>query len=164
MSSWTRRNARHTIASVTPPLPPAAQALAAVRSMIHSRFSARFSAAAALAAEFSRRFLAAAARNQTIGDADRICVTTWKSSWRRRLLERRNRLKSRNLMHATNAVAPARNPVHTGLGVLPAGVAGRLSVHADFFTFRRRVLAATVPARLLKSRAKSAVVKTALKN
>src|SRR6266496_376944 len=164
MSSWTRRNARHTIASVTPHLLPAAQALAAVRSMIHSRFSGRFSAEAALAAEFSRHFSAAAARGRMIGDADRICVTTWKSSWRRQLLERRNRLKSRNSMHAINAGAPARNPVRTGLAVPLAGVAGRLSVHADFFTFRRRVLAATAPARLLKNHARSAVAKAASKN
>src|SRR2546423_1375475 len=135
MCSWTRRNARHTIASVTPHLLPATQVLAAVHSMIRSRFSGRFSAEAALAAEFLRHFSAAAARGPRIGDGDRICATTWKSSWKKRLLERRNRLKSRNSMHAINAGAAARNPARKRPGVPPAAVAGKLSGHGDFFTF-----------------------------
>ena len=136
------------------------------RGAFHDPFEifGRFSAEAALAAEFLRHFSAAAARGPRIGDGDRICATTWKSSWKKRLLERRNRLKSRNSMHAINAGAPARNPVRAGLGVPLALAVGRLSVHVDFFTFRRRVPAATVPARLLKNRARSAVAKAASKN
>src|SRR6187401_2708776 len=54
--------------------------------MIHSKYSEKYSAAAELAAEFLRRSLAAGPGHAPmIGVVGRICGTTWKSNWRRRL-------------------------------------------------------------------------------
>ena len=58
--------------------------------MIRSKSSAKCSAAAGLAVEFSRRSLAVGPGHApTIGVVGRICGTTWKSSWRRRLSAQR---------------------------------------------------------------------------
>src|SRR5215468_9067042 len=48
---------------------------------------------------------------------DRICGTTCKSNWRKRLLAPRKRLRSRNSTLATNARAAAQNRVRAQLRV-----------------------------------------------
>src|SRR5262249_11938616 len=156
MSSWTRINALPTIASATQRLPRAAPVSVGALSMIHSRFSERFSAAAGLAAEFSRLSSAAGVgHGQKVAGAVLSCATTWKSNWRRQLLVRTNRLKSRNWILATNARAAALKRVRAGSLVQPAAVVARSSVHVDFFTFRRHVLAVTVRVRSLRNRARN---------
>src|ERR1051325_7682524 len=164
MSSWTRINALPTIALATQRSPRAALVSAAACSTIRSKFSVKCSAEAALPAEFSTRSSAAVGHAQKIAGAVRICATTWKSNWKRQLLVRTNRLKSRNWILAINARAAALKRVRARPPVQPAAVVGRLSVHVDFFTFRRRVLAVTVWERSLRNRARNAVARGAWKD
>src|SRR5438477_6423229 len=148
MSLWTQINALRMIASATQRSRQAVSVSAAALSTILSIFSVKYSVKGDLAAEFLRRSLAAAVvRVQKIAAADQICVTTWKSNWRRQLLAPTSRLRSRNSTRAINAAAAALKRVRARPAVPPAAAVARLSVHVDFFTFRRRVLAVTVPAR-----------------
>src|SRR5436189_4131375 len=164
MSSWIRTSARPTIALVTRRSVRVALDLDAGLSMIRSRFSAKFSAAD-LAVESSRRFLVGAvARAQKIDAAVQICAMTWKSNWRRRLLESKSRLRSRNWTHAINARAAALNQARAGSAVPLAVAAVRSSVRVVFFTFRKHVPGVTEPVRSLKSRAKIAAARDAWKN
>src|SRR5436853_2851052 len=87
-----------------------------------STFSARCSAAPA--AESSRRFSAAVAREE-ISNVVPICAMTCRSSSRKRLSVSKKKLKSASSTHATNATAPARNPVRALSIVLRAGDAAR---------------------------------------
>src|SRR5262249_31735057 len=99
-----------------------------------------------------------------ISATDRICATTWKSNWTRRLLARPSRSRSQSWIPAINAAAAALNQALTG-SVAPLAVGGgRWSVHADFFTFRRRVLAVAALARSSKNHASNAVARDAWKN
>src|SRR6188472_3774010 len=88
----------------------AAPVSVAAAFMIRSKSSAKCSAAAGLAAGFSRVSLAGVPeRAPTIGGVGRICGTTWKLSWRRRLSAQRRRLRLRSLMPVKNAMAVALN-------------------------------------------------------
>src|SRR5215472_7005047 len=148
MSSWTRTNALLTIASVTQRLPQAVSVSVGALSMIHLRFSEKFSLAAGLAGEFSTHSSAAGLGHaQKIAGAVRICVTTWKSNWKRRLLVLTNRLKSRSWTLAINAREAALNQVRARPTVQPVAVVARSSVHVDFSRFRRRVLGVAVAVR-----------------
>src|SRR5437870_7534140 len=97
--------------------------LGAAFSTIRSRFFGKFSAAVDSVAESSRHSSAAIGRK--IGGTDRICATTRKSSWRRRRLALKKRLKSRNSIPATNATAAAPNQVRARLRALPVAAVGR---------------------------------------
>src|SRR6266403_1503925 len=160
MSLWILTSARPTIALVTRRSVRAASDLDAVLFMIRSRFSARFSAAADLAPESSRHS-SAVTPGQKIDAAGQICVMTWKSNWRRRLLESKSRLRSRSWTHAINARAAALNQARAG-SVVPLAVAVvRSSVRVVFFTFRRHVPDVTELVRSLKSRARNAAARDA---
>src|SRR4029077_11100322 len=165
MSLWILTSARPTIALVTRRSARVASDLGAVLFMIRSRFSARFSAAADLAAESSRHSSAVAvAHGQKIDIAVRICAMTWKSNWRKRLLESKSRLRSQSWTHAINARAAALNQARAG-SVVPLAVAVvRSSVRVVFFTFRRHVPDVTEPVTSLKSRARNAAARDAWKN
>src|SRR6266478_1025171 len=165
MSSWIRTSARPTIALVTRRSVLVASYLDVVLFMIRSRFSARFSAAADLAAESSRRSsVVGLAHGQKIDAAVRICAMTWKSNWRKRLLELKSRLRSRSWTRAINARVAALNQARAG-SVVPLAVAVvRSSVRVVFFTFRRHVPDVTEPVRSLKSRARNAAARDAWKN
>src|SRR6516164_1015647 len=105
-------NALPTIASVTPRSRRAGPVSVAADFMIHSKYSEKYSVAAELAAGFLRRSLAAGPGHAPmIGVVGRICGTTWKSNWRRRLSAQKRRLRLRSLMPATNATAAAPNRV-----------------------------------------------------
>src|SRR5216117_2038337 len=165
MSSWIRTNAQPTIGSVTQRSLPVGPDLDAVLSMIRLRFSAKLSAAADSAAESSRRSSAVAvAHGQTIDAAVLICAMTWKSNWRRRLLESKSRLRSRSWRHAINVRAAALNQTRAGSAVPLAVAVVRSSVRVVFFTFRRHVPDVTEPVRSLKSRARNAAARDAWKN
>src|SRR5439155_7073377 len=163
MSLWTLRNAPPTIALVTQHSLPAASVSAAALSTTHSRFSAMCSAALALEAEFSRHSSAAVAHVRKTGAADQICATTWKSNWRRRLLARTSRLRSRNWTPAINARAAALNRARAGSVVPLAAAVARSLVRVDFFIFHRHVPAVMAPVRSSKNRARNAAATDAWK-
>src|SRR5215212_7231763 len=96
--------------TVMQPSHRAATDLAAVLFTTRSRFFARCLAEAELVAEFSRHSSEAEeAHAQMINAAVPTCATTWKLNWRKQLLGRTNRLKSRNSIRATNAAAAEPN-------------------------------------------------------
>src|SRR5205823_6561375 len=70
----------------------------------------------------------AVAHGQKIDAAVQICAMTWKSNWRRRLLEWKSRLRSRNWTHVINARAAALNQARAGSAVPLAVAAVRSSV------------------------------------
>src|SRR5436190_20481235 len=159
-----RTNALPTIVLDTPHFRRAASVLVAKLSMIHSRFSARCSAGPGLEAGFSRHSsVVPVAHALKISVADRICATTWKSNWKRRLLARPNRSRSQNWIPAISAAAAALKQARTGSAAPLAVGAVRSSVHADFFTFRRHVLAVAAPVTSSKSHARNAAARGAWK-
>src|SRR6267143_384931 len=100
-----RTNAPPTIASDTPRL--SRVEVFAADFTIRSIFSVKFSAAAAaLAAEFSKPFLAASPDTAKIDNVALICVTTCKSRSRKRLSGQKRKLKLENWMSAINAEVP----------------------------------------------------------
>src|SRR5437667_2556746 len=131
--------------------------------MIRSKSSAKCSAAD-LAAEFSRRSLAAGPGHApTIGVVGRICGTTWKSSWRRQLSVQRRRLRLRSLIPATNATAAAPNQARVKQVVPRVPGADKWSVRVGSFISRNHVHAAAAQVRSSRSHAGNAVAKDALK-
>src|SRR5262245_52602632 len=101
------------IVSVTPRSRRGGAVLVAAGFMIRSKYSAKCSAAADLAAEFLTPSLVAVARGHApaIVAAGRICGTTWKSCWRKRLSAQKRRLRLRSLIRVTNARGAEPNQV-----------------------------------------------------
>src|SRR5437773_12138693 len=109
MSLSIRINTRPTIGLGMQPLRKAPASVVAVFT-IHSTFSVKSLAEAESAAEFSRRSSAVGGAPK-IDSVAPICVTTWRSSLRRRRSASKKRLKSRNSTPAINARAAVLSPV-----------------------------------------------------
>src|SRR5260370_14205521 len=101
-----RTSAPPTTVSVTPRLSRAD--VFAAGFTIRSTFSVKFSAAAVeLAEEFSKRFLVALLETPKTDNVARICATTCKLPWKKRLSAQKRKFKFENKIAATNADAAA---------------------------------------------------------
>src|SRR5207247_2507589 len=92
--------------------------------LMDARVFARCSVGPDLEAGFSRRAsVVPVAHALKISVADRICATTWKSNWKRRLLARPSRSRSQNWIPAISAAAAALKQARTG-SAAPLAVGG----------------------------------------
>src|SRR3989441_1660298 len=135
-----RTSAPPTTVSVTPRLSRAD--VFAAGFTIRSTFSGKFSAAALeLAEEFSKRFSVALPDTPKTDNVARICATTCKSPWKKRLSAQKRKLKFENKISATNAEAPEPSRDHAASLVPFAAVVVRESALAGFFRFCKLVRA-----------------------
>src|SRR5260370_35189931 len=126
-----RTSAPPTTVSVMPRLSRAE--LFAAGFTIRSTFSVKFSAAALeLAEEFSKRFSVAWLDTPKIDNVARICATTCKSPWKKRLSAQKRKLKFENKISATNAEAPEPSRDHAASPVPFAACVGRQGAPQGF--------------------------------
>src|SRR5260370_3102337 len=127
-----RTTAPPTTVSVTPRLSRAD--VFAAGFTIRWTFSVKFSAAAVeLAEEFSKRFLVALPDTPKTDNVARICATTCKLPWKKRLSAQKRKLKFENKISATNAEAPEPSRDHAASPVPFAPVPAKEPALPDFF-------------------------------